>query len=503
MSFPAFLGNDDDFRRADAMTGRRILVLAACLVAAASAKTWYVSPTGNDANAGTLASPFATLQKGHDMTSPGDTVFIRGGAYRPTKPAVDLGGIAISRSGKPGKPIRYLAYEGERPVFDFSKLAIATNGTYTHGFYVTGSDLYFRGFDICNVPMNTRSNTGMTVRSAARDTFELLDFHHNNGAGQFISYGTGGHLVLNCDAHDNYDPTSHQGDGQNADGFGVHYQTTGDTTKYIGCRAWWNSDDGWDLISQEYPVLMADSWAYGNGYANSGTTKPADGNGNGFKAGSSKTGIRHTIRNCVAWKNRAAGFYANHSSGGNTWLNNTAWQNGVAFNMLASTWDANDNRTDGVILTGSKAHILRNNIGYPNKNTNMTGVDSKSNTWDLGIVPKDSDFLGVDDAGFRGTRAKGGGLPDLPFLKLRVGSVLIDKGMGVGLPFNGKSPDLGAYEYELNTSVSRSAPGRIPTRSEVFDLTGRRVDRKEGGLGIVRWKGPDGIERHRLEIRLR
>ena len=480
-----------------------ILAICMALAQVASAKTWYVSPTGNDANPGTLASPFASLQKGHDMTNPGDTVFIRGGTYRPTKPAVDLGGIAISRSGKPGKPIRFLAYEGERPVFDFSKLAINTSGGYTHGFYVTGSHLHFRGFEISNVPMNTKSNTGMTVRNAARDTFELLDFHHNKGSGLFISAGTGGHLVLNCDAHDNYDPTSHQGDGQNADGFGVHYQTSGDTTKFLGCRAWWNSDDGWDFISQEYPVLLADSWAYGNGYANSGTTKPADGNGNGFKAGSSKTGIRHTIRNCVAWKNRAAGFYANHSSGGNTWINNTSWQNGTAFNMLASTWDAAGNRTDGVILKGSKVHILRNNIGYPNKNTNMTGVDSKNNTWDLGIVPKDSDFLGVDDVGFRGARAKDGGLPDLPFLKLRSGSALIDKGVGFGLPFQGKAPDLGAYEYGTNTSVERVSPRRIPTRTEVFDLTGRRVDRTDGGLGIVRWKESDGVERRRLEIRLR
>lgn len=476
-----------------------VLVLAT----GAQAKTWHVSPTGNDANAGTLASPFATVQKAHGLTNPGDTVLIRGGTYQIVKPAVDLGGVAISRSGSPGKPIRYLAYPGERPVFDFAKLAIATNNTYTHGFYVTGSHLHFRGFDIRNVPMNTRSNTGMTVRNAARDTFELLDFHHNSGAGLFISAGTGGHLILNCDAHDNYDPTSHQGDGQNADGFGVHYQTSGDTTKFVGCRAWWNSDDGWDLISQEFPVLIADSWAYGNGYANSGTTKPADGNGNGFKAGSSKTGIRSTIRNCVAWKNRAAGFYANHSSGGNTWLNNTSWQNAVAFNMLASTWDANDNRTDGVVLTGSKVHILRNNVGFPNKNTYMEGVDSRSNSWDLGATPTNSDFLSVDDAGFRGPRAPDGGLPAISFLKPKPSGILVDKGIPVGIPYVGKAPDLGAYESGSTTLVARAV--RVPDlgRGEAFDIVGRRKSRSENGLAIVRWKGADGRARQRLEMSIR
>ena len=52
--------------------------------------------------------------------------------------------------------------------------------------------------------------------------------------------------------------------------------------------------------------------------------------------GSSQTGIRHIVQNNVAWKNKAAGFYANHSSGGNTWYNNTSYMNGTQYNMLAS-----------------------------------------------------------------------------------------------------------------------------------------------------------------------
>ena len=72
-----------------------------------------------------------------------------------------------------------------------------------------------------------------------------------------------------------------------------------------------------------------------NGFANGGTTNPADGNGNGFKMGSSQTGIRHIVQNNVAWKNKASGFYANHSTGGNTWYNNTSFMNGTQYNMLA------------------------------------------------------------------------------------------------------------------------------------------------------------------------
>jgi hypothetical protein len=169
---------------------------------------------------------------------------------------------------------------------------------------------------------------------------ELMDTHHNAGTGIFISHGTGGHQFIKCDSHDNYDPTSAQGQGQNADGFGVHYQASGATTVIRGCRAWWNSDEGYDFVNQEVPVTIENSWAFGSGFASYGTYSPSSGNGNGFKIGSSKTGIRHLVQNNVAWKCKASGFYANHSSGGNTWYDNTSFQNGTQFNMLASTWSA-------------------------------------------------------------------------------------------------------------------------------------------------------------------
>jgi len=143
------------------------------------------------------------------------------------------------------------------------------------------------------------------------------------------------------------------------------------------------------------PVTVENSWAFGNGYAMYGTFNPADGNGNGFKMGSSATGIRHLVQNNVAWKNKANGFYANHSTGGNTWYNNTSFMNGTQYNMLASPAGMPDTT---ITLTGSLAHIMRNNIGYPNKNTNMTGVDTMFNTWDLNITPAAKDFA---SQGFR------------------------------------------------------------------------------------------------------
>jgi hypothetical protein len=429
----------------------------------AQATEYWVATTGSDANPGTVARPFATLQKAADVAAAGDTVWIRGGTYDIVQPATSSAGIDISKSGTSDtNRIKFWAYEDEVPIFDFSEMAISTTG-YTSGFSVSGSWLHFRGLEIRNVPMNTRSNTGLSVIEPAHDDiFERLNLHHNEGSGFFISHGGGGHLILNSDSHDNYDPNSSQGDGQNADGFGAHYQDGGKVTIFRGCRAWWNSDDGWDLISQEYPVVIENSWAFGNGYINSGMDRPADGNGNGFKAGSSKTGVRHTIRNNVAWGNAAAGFYANHSAGGNDWYNNTSYDNGTAYNLLASTWDAEGNRTDGVSLTGALAHRMRNNIGFPDKNSYVDGygVDTGFNSWDLNITPTAGDFVSVSDAGFMGPRQPDGSLPKLDFMRLSEQSQMIDEGTDVGLAYTGSAPDLGAYEYgSLDENPSAGAGG--------------------------------------------
>jgi hypothetical protein len=426
----------------------------------ALATDYYVATTGSDSNPGTLAAPFATLQKGADTVVAGDTVWIRGGTYKITTPKSSGAGIQLSKSGTSDtNRIKYWAYPGETPLFDFSNLTISTTG-YTFGIVISGSWVHLKGIEECCVPMNTSSNNGF-ANSGHDNILELLNAHHNHGSGIQVG-GGGGNLALNCDSHDNYDPTSSQGDGENADGFGVHGGTSG-TTTIRGCRAWWNSDDGYDFINQEAPVIIENSYAMGGGYTNYGTGTA--GNGNGFKIGSSKTGIRHIVRNCVAWNNRASGFYANHSSGGNTWYNNTSFQNGTQYNMLASTWsepNGGGTRTDGVILTGALAHIMRNNIGYPNKNSYITGygVDTQFNSWDLGITPAATDFLSITDPSLTvtgqaletispmlGPRQADGSLPNVDFLKLVAGSRMIDKGTDVGLPFVGAAPDLGAHEF--------------------------------------------------------
>jgi hypothetical protein len=70
--------------------------------------TYYVSTAGADTNAGSLASPFRTIQRAAGIAQPGDTVLIRGGTYRET--------VVPANSGAAGAPITFSAYNGEQVV---------------------------------------------------------------------------------------------------------------------------------------------------------------------------------------------------------------------------------------------------------------------------------------------------------------------------------------------------------------------------------------------------
>jgi hypothetical protein len=541
-------------------------VLSVALAATQSfGAVYYVATDGSDSAAGTKDKPFATLNKANTVVHAGDTVWIRGGIY-------DLhdtvfyerykmtAGILLTASGESDdNRIHYLAYPGERPIFDAANLPVAigtdhSDGTpegamYTSPIVISAKFLHLKGIEVRNTPMVHNSNSGVFLYASKHIFLEQMESHHNAGPGFFANDGAndgGGHIFLNCDAHDNYDPTGWQGDGENADGFGAHYQKPGqgDTTKFIGCRAWWNSDDGFDFINQEFPVVLENCYAMGNGYSDYGRGNPKNGNGYGIKMGQSTYGTgHHTIKFCVAWKNKSSGFYANYTNAGSKWLNNTSYMNEDRAYSMASTLYDEDGKTrlaEVAPLTGDNAHVLKNNIAFPNKLSQIgecwekissQNIDhyvdcpaGENNTWNLKLDLTEDDFESLDDpsmtvtgkdlstiAGILGPRKADGSLPNVDFLKLKKGSRAIDKGENLGFPFVGKAPDLGAFEYGLSSSSvapsssasvsSSSGTTSIATRLDsfvnasglatVFDLQGRylgtlQIERLPPGAYLVR-----------------
>ena len=139
----------------------------------------------------------------------------------------------------------------------------------------------------------------------------------------------------------------------------------------------------------------------------------------------------------MAFDNSAAGFYANHHTVADDFFNDTGYENHPDFNML------------GVSSSGASIGLgyLRNNIAYGGILTsNMSGTNAAYNSWDLPVTMSNAQFQSVSTTGWNAPRQADGSLPNLPYLHLASNSTLIDKGVNVGLPYNGKAPDLGAFE---------------------------------------------------------
>lgn len=238
-----------------------------------SATNYFVATNGDDSNAGTLDKPFATLQKAQSKVVPGDTVYIRGGEYRIREEQM-MGGdhlrayvFEMNKSGTQAKRICYTGYQDERPIFNLAE--VKPEGKRVSVFYVSGSYLHFRNFEIIKTQVTIREHTQSECiynQGGNHNIYENLAMHDGMAIGFYLVRGSN-NLVLNCDAYNNYDPVSENGTGGNVDGFGGHPASASYTGNvFKGCRAWYNSDDGFDLIKAQAAYTIEDCWAFYNGY---------------------------------------------------------------------------------------------------------------------------------------------------------------------------------------------------------------------------------------------
>ncbi|MBI1247193.1 pectate lyase [bacterium] len=432
-----------------------VFILA--LLSPVSAAEYFVATDGSDNNPGTIEAPLATIQHAEILVEPGDTVFIRGGTYhiQPSQIArqwrIWAYVIHLRKSGKEGLPIRYFAYQNERPIFDFS--AVKPEGHRVHAFAVEGSWLHFRGIEVVGVQVTMKGHTQSIcfAHDGSHNILERLSMHDGQAIGIYTIHGKD-NLFLNCDAYNNHDTVSENGRGGNVDGFGCHPIRGATGNVFRGCRAWHNSDDGFDCINASETVRFENCWAFRNGYS---LEMKSLADGNGFKAGGygttpvnrlPRTIPSHIVQDCVAVRNKASGFYSNHHLTGSTWLNNTAYRNGVNFNMLNRLAD---NKTD---VPGFD-HMLKNNLSAGGRRTIVNIDEAKctleNNSFlpDLKIRPEDFVDLENEDQ-LMLPRSADGNLPQITFLQLAPGSQLIDRGIPVDLPYSGKAPDLGAFESQ-------------------------------------------------------
>jgi hypothetical protein len=409
---------------------------------------YYVSPTGDDSNPGTIIQPFKTPEKAFSLSSAGDLIYIRGGVYTPAVTTNNYGFRLTGKAGTAGNLIKLWAYPGETPVFDLSSLTFNTNSMFGFNINTGANYIHLKGLEIKNMPQPMRASGLGGYFNPALQVYgnncliELCESHHNMGPG--INFSGTNNTALNCDSHHNYDPNTYSGGvpypGGSGDGFHCASNDTTSIATYIGCRAWSNSDDGFDSINDRQQVIYRNCWAWNHGYIPDTTTHIGD--GCGIKFGGTQfdepTVLKKIVTNCITAKNYLSGFTTNIDL-------NTGQS--FAINLFNNV--SYGDKYGFVASRGTGYDFIRNNISYAwtsmVNSLHVTNMVQDHNSWNGGVMMNDGDFQSLDWTQMERPRKVNGDLPDIEFMKLASGSDLIAAGVNVGLPFTGAAPNMGAF----------------------------------------------------------
>lgn len=438
-------------------------VLLLFIAAVVKATNYYVAPNGNDSNPGTISQPWLTWQKGFSTVSAGDVLYIRGGNY--TGMYGDGHGVKISgRDGSSSSRITVLAYPGETPVLDCSPLS-STSGV-NYGILMSSCDYWtIKGLTLKNV--REYKNLSKSSGGSPTASWELSNCTNitldqcivtNCGNGFSLNGTVYDIKYINCDSYGNYD---YYDNGGLANGFNGNVRGSS-TISYEGCRAWANSDDGWDNYGGSGYMTYKNCWAFRNG-----KDVPTIGNGDGFKLGydASFTELpndQRTLYNCISADNYLMGF--------DEGMDQPTGMDMALYNCIAyknnRDYGFRFYRTDGTART-----TLHNNISYGN-NVNYQGRSkniSDHNTWDAGAPSfTDSDLANTDMSQLKRARKSDGSLPDIEFAHLASGSDMIDAGASIGLPYSGSAPDLGVFESGMGAPPTPTPPVILTYQSSVI-----------------------------------
>ncbi|UUO05566.1 DUF4990 domain-containing protein [Blastopirellula sp. J2-11] len=398
----------------------RLLTLLSVLTLAAEvyAADWYVAPDGDDAQSGEIDAPLASVMKAQERASSGDTIYLRGGVYNKFAKTAKIFIYNVANHLHKSD-LNYVAYQDETPIFDFS--AAPTDRRVT-GFLISGTNVTMRGVHVTGTPVGEQKQSECFRIDGSRASAHFYDcVAHGNAAIGFYWTNRSRGSATRCDAYDNV--STHPKSIGNIDGFGAHAERV----EFRYCRAWNNSDDGFDSINARAGSLFDHCWAFNH---------RAGGDSNGFKIGGYGADPRtvppnpvpaHEVRFCISAWNGAKGFYANHQPGrAAVWIRNSAYGNGGGnFNML-------ERRADMSADIPGELEVLHGNLAYRGpilKNDATPPENAIDNSWTRPGVKVDADdFVSTDWKELMRPRAPNGDLPHIDFLRIRPDSDL--QGLG-------------------------------------------------------------------------
>jgi len=151
-------------------------------------------------------------------------------------------------------------------------------------------------------------NVGIYIYGVSGCVINSCNAEGNANTGiQIQASGANNNTIQYCESYNNVDTAT---DGQNADGITCKFGAgTGNVIK--NCNMFDNADDGSDFWQAGAPVTVTSCQAYSNG-------KLSEGNGNGFKMGSTGDKNAHIYTSCIAHNNSGVDGGSGFTQNGNT-----------------------------------------------------------------------------------------------------------------------------------------------------------------------------------------
>jgi hypothetical protein len=287
----------------------------------------FVSLSGSDANPGTEASPWRSIQRALELARPGEQILVRGGTYSGTATGPDRGdgigpSVYVSPQGAPGEPITIQPYPGEQvTIAGFVSFPRAAWFRMT-GFVIDGSTTpNAEGVSLGNTSTGEPHHVELSYN-------EIRNFQRSNGHAQGILHYSGtdtalvGNRIHHIGLQTFYDHGIYLKAGRRVV---VANNVISDITGGYGLQIWGDFDDSWVINNTVYGSAASGFTIGGNSErgqpdrtvaANNifaGHSGTADSQ-QGYAAKEYQPGTGNSVRHNLGWANaRSTPFYLSAS----------------------------------------------------------------------------------------------------------------------------------------------------------------------------------------------